>query len=115
MFWLKADDWGYEHLSDLLGLDGIEQDQQKMMELARLYNRYDRFMQRLRCESLAKKSPAQADMTQMRNNRRKIALCLERLQRHASGEEPMWWLNSEARHETLYYFRSFHSAFTGIR
>ena len=114
-FWLKADDWGYEHLSDLLGLDGIEQDQQKMMELARLYNRYDRFMQRLRHESLAKKSPAQADMTQMRNNRRKIALCLERLQRHASGEEPMWWLNSEARHETLYYFRSFHSAFTGIR
>lgn len=113
-FWLKADDWSYEHLADLLGLDAGEQDQQKMMELALLYNRYDRFMQRLRRESLLQEAPAQADLPQIRNNKRKIALCLERLQRHSSGEELLWTIDSETRHEQLYFFRSFHSSFSSV-
>lgn len=113
-FWLKADDWGYSHLADLLDLDGIGNDQQKMMEQALRYDRYDRFMQRLRRASLAQESPAQADMAQMRSSQRTIARCLQRLQRHAAGEELMWQLDSTARHETLYYFRSFHNAFAAV-
>lgn len=113
--WLKQDDWSYEHLADLLDLDGVEQDQQKMMEQALRYNRYDVFMQRLRRQSLATEGPVQADALQMRNNKRKIGRCLDRWRRHVSGEKLLWEENSDNRQENIYFFRTFHSAFAEMK
>ncbi len=110
-FWLRPEDWSYEHLTGLIDLDGVDQNQQKMMEQALRYNRFDAFMQRLRRLSLAQQTPVQADALQMRNNKRKIARCISRLDRHGTGEEPLWTLDVETRQENLHFFKSFHSAF----
>lgn len=112
--WLKSDDWQHEYLADLMGLDGIEQDQEKMMQLALRYNQFDRFMQKLRRASLDEVGPVQADALQMRNNKRKIARCLKRLERHQQGEESLWEADLEEREEQLLFFRSYHSAFETV-
>ncbi len=112
--WLKSDDWQHEYLADLMGLDGIEQDQEKMMQLALRYNQFDRFMQKLRRASLDEVGPVQADALQMRNNKRKITRCLKRLERHQQGEESLWEADLEEREEQLLFFRSYHSAFETV-
>ena len=113
-FWLKSDDWSHEHLAQLMGLNDIEQDQEKMMQLALQYNQFDRFMQKLRRASLDVAGPVQADALQMRNNKRKIARCLKRLERHQKGEESLWEADLEVREEQLQFFRSHHGAFETI-
>lgn len=97
-----------------MGLNDIEQDQEKMMQLALQYNQFDRFMQKLRRASLDEAGPVQADALQMRNNKRKIARCLKRLERHQKGEESLWEADLEVREELLQFFRSHHSAFETI-
>ena len=100
-FWLKQEDWSHEHLLDLLDMEDAEQDQQKMLEQALLYNRFDVFMQKLRKASLQLESETPGDALQARNNKRKIARVQHLYDRHFSGESVLWNSDFSLREEML--------------
>lgn len=109
--WLKEDDWSHERLEGLIDMDGIDEDHDKMMRQALLYNRYDAFMRRLCACSYAACNTLQGDQLQARNNKRKIARCVRHVLAHRAGEEDIWTLEEEARKEILYFFSTFHREF----
>lgn len=111
-FWLDEADWSHDNLDGLLDMDGIDTDQDKMMRQALLFNRYETFMRRLCAFSYISQKPIQGDQLQARNNKRKIARCVRRIQAHRSGEESMWQLDEESRRENLHFFSTFHREFT---
>lgn len=110
-WWLNAGDWSHEHLDGLLDLAGVEQDQELLMRLALLYNRYDAFMRRLTQLSADRQTPIQGDQLQARNNKRKIARQVRRTLAHRTGEAPLWTLDEEARREVVYFSTTFHREF----
>lgn len=110
-WWLAPSDWSHEHLDGLLDLTGVEQDQERLMRLALLYNRYDAFMRRLVGRSFDRQAPIQGDQLQARNNKRKIARQVRRTLAHRSGAVPLWTLDEEARREVLHFSTTFHREF----
>ena len=111
-FWLSEDDWSHEHLEGLIDMDNLDDDPEKMMRQALLFNRYETFMKRLTAFSYISQNPIQGDQLQARNNKRKIARCVRRIQAHRSGEESVWTLDEEARNEIIHFFSTFHREFT---
>lgn len=111
-FWLDEKDWSHDNLSGLIDMDGLDDDPDKLMRQALLFNRYETFMQRLVAFSYITQKPIQGDQLQARNNKRKIARCVRRLQAHRSGEESIWTLGDEERRENIHFFSTFHREFT---
>ena len=111
-FWLSEDDWSHEHLEGLIDMENLDNDPEKMMRQALLFNRYETFMKRLVAFSYISQNPIQGDQLQARNNKRKIARCVRRIQAHRSGEESVWTLDEEARNEIIHFFSTFHREFT---
>lgn len=111
-FWLNEDDWSHEHLEGLLDMEGIDDDPEKMMSQALLYNRYETFMRQLCAFSYLSQKTIQGDQLQARNNKRKIARCVRHILAYRAGEENIWELDEEARAEILHFFSTFHREFT---
>ena len=111
-YWLLEDDWSHEHLEGLIDMEGLDDDPEKMMRQALLFNRYETFMRRLTAFSYISQKPIQGDQLQARNNKRKIARCVRRLQAHRAGEESVWSLDEESRREILHFHATFHREFT---
>ena len=111
-FWVDEADWSHDRVADLMDMDGLDDDQDKMMRQALLYNRYDAFMKRLCAFSYITHKPIQGDQLQARNNKRKIARCVRHIQAHRRGETSIWQLDLEARREILHFFSTFHREFT---
>lgn len=109
--WLNEEDWSHEHLKELIDMDGLDADPEKMMQKALLYNRFDTFMKHLKAFSLMSQKPIQGDQLQARNNKRKIARCVKHVIAHRKGEENIWQLNEESRAEILHFFSTFHREF----
>lgn len=111
-FWLHEDDWSHEHLKGLFDMEGIDTDQEKMMQQALLYNRYDQFMKHLCALSYVNKKPLQGDQLQARNNKRKIARCARTVKAHRDGETNIWEMTEDERKEIISLFTTFHREFT---
>lgn len=111
-FWLGEDDWSHENLGGLIDMDGLDEDQEKMMRQALLFNRFETFMKRLCAFSYITQKPIQGDQLQARNNKRKIARCVRHILASRNGEENIWELDEEARQEILHLFSTFHREFT---
>lgn len=111
-FWLTDADWSHDHLEGLLDLEGLDQDPEKMMRMALLYNRFEQFMVRLCALSYVAQKPLQGDHLQARNNKRKIARCARAIQAHRQGELDLWSLSEDERREILTLFSTFHREFT---
>ena len=110
-YWLGEDDWSHEHLEGLIDMEGLDDDPEKMMRQALLFNRYDAFMRRLTAFSFLSHKPIQGDQLQARNNKRKIARCVRHVCAHRAGEENIWELDEEARHEIIHFHTTFHREF----
>ena len=111
-YWLSDSDWSHENLEGLIDMEGLDDDPEKMMRQALLFNRYETFMHRLTAFSYISQKPIQGDQLQARNNKRKIARCVRRLLAHRSGEESVWTLDEESRMEILHFHGTFHREFT---
>jgi len=111
-FWLNENDWSHNNLEGLLDMEGIENDQEKMMQQALVYNRFDAFMRQLTAFSYIRQLPIQGDQLQARNNKRKIARCVKHIKAHQAGTEDIWTLPREDREEILHLFGEFHREFT---
>lgn len=111
-WWMTEDDWSHEHLEGLIDMEGLDDDPEKMMRQALLFNRFDAFMRRLCAFSYANEKPIQGDQLQARNNKRKIARCVRHVLAHRAGEENIWQLEQEARAEILHFSGTFHREFT---
>ena len=111
-YWLGEDDWSHEHLDGLIDMDGLDEDPEKMMRQALLFNRYETFMKRLTAFSYISQKNIQGDQLQARNNKRKIARCVRHVLAHRAGEENIWELDEEARREILHFHGTFHREFT---
>ena len=109
--WLTEQDWSHEHIADLLNMDDLAAQPEKMMEMALLYNRYERFMKKLTTTSFDRCDAIQGDQLQARNNKRKIARCAKYIVAHQSKEISMWTRDEEQRQETLTLFGKFHREF----
>ena len=110
-YWLKEDDWSHEHMDGLIDMEGIDDDPEKMMRQALLFNRYETFMKRLAAFSYISQKTIQGDQLQARNNKRKIARAVRHVQAHRAGEEDIWQLDEEARKEILHFHGTFHREF----
>lgn len=110
-WWLLPDDWSYDHLDGLLDMTGLDEDPEKMMRQALLFNRFDAFMRRLVEASRQRMTAIQGDQLQARNNKRKIARQVRRTLAHRAGEQSLWTLDAEARSEMLYFATTFHREF----
>lgn len=110
-YWLGEADWSHENLEGLIDMDGLDDDPQKMMRQALLFNRYETFMKRLAAFSYVSQKNIQGDQLQARNNKRKIARCVRHVLAHRSGEENIWELDEEARKEILHFHGTFHREF----
>ena len=111
-YWLDEADWSHEHLEGLIDMEGIDNDPEKMMRQALLFNRYETFMKRLTAFSYISQKPIQGDQLQARNNKRKIARCVRHILAHRAGEENIWELDEEARREIQHLHATFHREFT---
>lgn len=111
-YWLTDADWSHDNLGGLLDMEGLDQDPEKMMRQALLYNRFEQFMLRLCALSYVAQKPLQGDQLQARNNKRKIARCARAVQAHRQGELDLWSLSEEERREILSLFSTFHREFT---
>lgn len=111
-YWLNEEDWSHENMDGLIDMEGIDNDQEKMMRQALLFNRYETFMKRLTAFSYISQKPIQGDQLQARNNKRKIARCVRHILAHRAGEESIWELEEEARKEILLLHGTFHREFT---
>lgn len=110
-FWLSEDDWSHEHLEGLIDMENLDDDPEKMMRQALLFNRYETFMKRLTAFSYISQRTIQGDQLQARNNKRKIARCVRHLLAHRAGEENVWELDEEARKEIQHFHGTFHREF----
>lgn len=110
-FWMTEDDWSYEHLGEMLGIGDTAADPQKMMRKALIYDNFCALMRRLRTLSYKKEASIPGDQLQARNNKRKIARCVRRLQAHNDGAESIWTLDEEDRKENIRLFRLFRREF----
>lgn len=111
-YWLDEADWSHEHMNDLMDMEGLDSDPEKMMRQALLFNRFESFMKRLAAFSYVNQKPIQGDQLQARNNKRKIARCVRRVKAHRAGETPLWTLPEEDRREILTLSTTFHREFT---
>lgn len=111
-YWLGEDDWSHEHLEGLIDMEGLDEDSEKMMRQALLFNRYETFMKRLTAFSYISQKPIQGDQLQARNNKRKIARCARHVLAHRTGDENIWELGEEERKEILNFHGTFHREFT---
>ena len=111
-YWLDEADWSHEHMNDLMDMEGLDADPEKMMRQALLFNRFESFMKRLAAFSYVNQKPIQGDQLQARNNKRKIARCVRRVKAHRAGETPLWTLPEEDRREILTLSTTFHREFT---
>ena len=134
-FWLKEADWSFEHLDGLLDMADLDDNPEKMMRQALLYNRFERFMHKLTACSYSAMKPIQGDRLQARNNKRKIARCVKRIANHRSDAgssivtppnsyqddaddnfpndagSSLWALAEADRREILTLFSTFHRDF----
>ena len=134
-FWLKETDWSFEHLDGLLDMADLDDNPEKMMRQALLYNRFERFMHKLTACSYSAMKPIQGDRLQARNNKRKIARCVKRIANHRSDAgssivtppnsyqddaddnfpndagSSLWALAEADRREILTLFSTFHRDF----
>ena len=111
-YWLDEADWSHEHMNDLMDMEGLDADPEKIMRQALLFNRFESFMKRLAAFSYVNQKPIQGDQLQARNNKRKIARCVRRVKAHRAGETPLWTLPEEDRREILTLSTTFHREFT---
>ena len=111
-YWLDESDWSHENLEGLIDMEGLDEDPEKMMKQALLFNRYETFMKRLCAFSYVSQKPIQGDQLQARNNKRKIARCVRHIVAHRKGEENLWELDEEARKEMIHFHATFHREFT---
>lgn len=111
-YWLNENDWSHDNLEGLIDMEGLDEDPEKMMRQALLYNRYETFMKRLTAFSYISQKPIQGDQLQARNNKRKIARCVRHVLAHRAGEENIWELDEEARKEIQHFHDTFHREFT---
>ena len=111
-YWLDEADWSHEHMNDLMDMEGLDADPEKMMRQALLFNRFESFMKRLAAFSYVNQKPIQGNQLQARNNKRKIARCVRRVKAHRAGETPLWTLPEEDRREILTLSTTFHREFT---
>lgn len=112
--WMDEADWSHEHLDGLIDMDGIDDDPEKMMRQALLFNRFESFMKRLTALSYATQKPIQGDQLQARNNKRKIARCARHVMAHRHGDGRIWDLDEDSRREILHFFATFHREFTAL-
>lgn len=110
-YWLNEEDWSHENLDGLIDMDGLDEDPEKMMRQALLFNRYETFMKQLTAFSFVSQKNIQGDQLQARNNKRKIARCVRHVQAHRAGEENIWELEEEARKEIQHFHGTFHREF----
>lgn len=113
-FWMSESDLSYEHLNGLLDMNNLDDDPEKMMQQALLYNRYERFMHKLRRMSFDNCKPIQGDQLQARNNKRKIMRTYSRIVDHLKGTCLLWDFTFEERKEILDIFSTFHREFSDI-
>ena len=111
-YWLDEADWSHENLDGLIDMEGLDENPDKMMRQALLFNRYETFMKRLVAFSYISQKNIQGDQLQARNNKRKIARCVRHVLAHRAGEEDIWQLDEEARKEILHFHNTFHREFT---
>ena len=111
-YWLDENDWSHENLDGLIDMEGLDDDPEKMMRQALLFNRYETFMKRLTAFSYISQKNIQGDQLQARNNKRKIARCVRHVLAHRAGEENIWELDEEARKEIQHFHGTFHREFT---
>ncbi len=110
-YWLNEEDWSHENLDGLIDMEGLDEDPEKMMRQALLFNRYETFMKQLTAFSFVSQKNIQGDQLQARNNKRKIARCVRHLLAHRAGEENIWELDEEARKEIQHFHDTFHREF----
>ena len=110
-YWLNEEDWSHENLDGLIDMDGLDEDPEKMMRQALLFNRYETFMKQLTAFSFVSQKNIQGDQLQARNNKRKIARCVRHVLAHRAGEENNWELEEEARKEIQHFHGTFHREF----
>ena len=110
-YWLNEEDWSHENLDGLIDMDGLDEDPEKMMRQALLFNRYETFMKQLTAFSFVSQKNIQGDQLQARNNKRKIARCVRHVLAHRTGEENIWELEEEARKEIQHFHGTFHREF----
>lgn len=110
-YWLNEEDWSHENLDGLIDMDGLDEDPEKMMRQALLFNRYETFMKQLTAFSFVSQKNIQGDQLQARNNKRKIARCVRHVLVHRAGEENIWELEEEARKEIQHFHGTFHREF----
>lgn len=110
-YWLNEEDWSHENLDGLIDMDGLDEDPEKMMRQALLFNRYETFMKQLTAFSFVSHKNIQGDQLQARNNKRKIARCVRHVLAHRAGEENIWELEEEARKEIQHFHGTFHREF----
>lgn len=110
-YWLNEVDWSHENLDGLIDMDGLDEDPEKMMRQALLFNRYETFMKQLTAFSFVSQKNIQGDQLQARNNKRKIARCVRHVLAHRAGEENIWELEEEARKEIQHFHGTFHREF----
>ena len=110
-YWLNEEDWSHENLDGLIDMDGLDEDPEKMMRQALLFNRYETFMKQLTAFSFVSQKNIQGDQLQARNNKRKIARCVRHVLAHRAGEENIWELEEEARKEIQHFHGTFHREF----
>lgn len=110
-YWLNEEDWSHENLDGLIDMDGLDEDPEKMMRQALLFNRYETFMKQLTAFSFVSQKNIQGDQLQARNNKRKIARCVRHVLAHRAGEENIWELEEEARKEIQHFHGTFRREF----
>lgn len=110
-YWLNEEDWSHENLDGLIDMEGLDEDPEKMMRQALLFNRYETFMKQLTAFSFVSQKNIQGDQLQARNNKRKIARCVRHVLGHRAGEENIWELDEEARKEIQHFHGTFHREF----
>ena len=110
-YWLNEEDWSHENLDGLIDMDGLDEDPEKMMRQALLFNRYETFMKQLTAFSFVSQKNIQGDQLQARNNKRKIARCVRHVLAHRAGEENIWELEEKARKEIQHFHGTFHREF----
>lgn len=110
--WMNESDWSHEQMDGLLDMKDIENDPEKMMQQALVFNQFETFMKQLCAFSYISQQPIQGDMLQARNNKRKIARCAKWVLAHKKGELSLWDMEEEAREEVLHLFSTFHRQFT---
>ena len=110
-FWMKEEDWSHENMEGLMDMEGLDENPEKMMQQALLFNKYETFMKQLCAFSYVSQKPIQGDQLQARNNKRKIARCAKHILAHRAGEENIWQLEEEERKEILDLFGTFHREF----